>query len=71
MGNRASYPEYSEAEYLVEMHSCRDGGRRSGMIVAAVGTGILAVALLPSMGVTTLATPSNLSESHQGEVRRM
>jgi hypothetical protein len=46
MGYRASYPEYSEADYLVEMHSCEDGGRRAGMIVAAVGTGILAVALL-------------------------
>jgi hypothetical protein len=37
MGNRASYPEYSEADYLVEMHSCRNRGRRAGMIVAAVG----------------------------------
>ena len=46
MGNRANYPEYSEADYLVEMQSCRDGGRRAGMIVAAVGSGILAVALL-------------------------
>jgi hypothetical protein len=43
MDYRASYHGYSEADY---MHSCGDGERRAGMIVAAVGTGILAVALL-------------------------
>jgi hypothetical protein len=46
MGNKASYPEYSEADSLVEIYSCRDGGSRAGMIVETVGTGILAVALL-------------------------
>ena len=45
MGYRASYPEYGEAEYLVEIHSSGDGGRRAGIIVAAVGAVIFAVVL--------------------------
>ena len=43
MGYMASYPEYGEADHLVEMYSSGDGGRRAGMIVAAVGGGIFAV----------------------------
>jgi len=46
MGYKASYPEYSGADPLVEMDGFGSGGRRAGMIVAAVGAGILAVALL-------------------------
>jgi hypothetical protein len=42
MGYMASYPEYSEADHLVEMHSSGDGGRRAGM---ALGAGIFAVVL--------------------------
>jgi hypothetical protein len=45
MGYMASYPEYSEADHLVEMPSSGDGERRAGMIVAAVGAGIFAVVL--------------------------
>ena len=45
MGYRASYPEYSGADPLVEMDGTGDEGRRAGMIGAAVGTSILAVAL--------------------------
>ena len=48
MGYMASYPEYSGADHLVEMHSSEDGGRRAGMIVAAVGTGIFAVYVHPT-----------------------
>jgi hypothetical protein len=51
MGYMASYPEYSGADHLVEMHSSEDGGRRAGMIVAAVGTGIFAV-VVPRRRVT-------------------
>lgn len=46
MGYRASYPEYSGADPLVELDGSGAAGRRAGMIVAAVGAGILAVALL-------------------------
>jgi hypothetical protein len=46
MGYRANYPEYSGADPLVEMDGSGGGGRRVGMIVAALGAGILAVALL-------------------------
>ena len=45
MGYMASYPEYGEADHLVEMHSSGDGGRRAGMIIAAGGAGIFAVVL--------------------------
>jgi quercetin dioxygenase-like cupin family protein len=46
MGYKASYPEYSGADPLVEMDGSGGGGRREGMIFAAVGAGIFAVALL-------------------------
>lgn len=46
MGYRASYPEYSGADPLVEVDGSGGGGRQLGMIVATVGAGVLAVALL-------------------------
>lgn len=46
MGYRASYPEYSGADTIVETDGPGGGGRRTGMIAAAVGAGVLAVALL-------------------------
>jgi hypothetical protein len=47
MGYRASYPEYSGTDPLVEVESLGGGGRRAGMAVAVLGAaGILTVALL-------------------------
>jgi hypothetical protein len=45
MGYGASYPEFSEADHLVQIHCSGDGGRRAGKIAAAVGTGMFAVVL--------------------------
>jgi quercetin dioxygenase-like cupin family protein len=47
IGYRASYPEYSGTDPLVEVEGLGGGGRRAGMVVAVLGAaGILAVALL-------------------------
>jgi hypothetical protein len=45
MGYRASYPEYSGEDPLVEVDGS-GGGRRAGMIVATVGALVIAVTLL-------------------------
>jgi quercetin dioxygenase-like cupin family protein len=46
MGYRASYPEYSGEDPLVEVDGSGGGGRRAGMIVATVGALVIAVTLL-------------------------
>ena len=71
MGNRASYPEYSEADYLVEMHKLQRWRTSGGNDCCGGRHGHPRRGAAASIGVTTLATPSNLSEIHQGEVRRM
>ena len=63
MGYRASYPECSEADHLVEIHSSGNGGRRAGMIVAAIRAGIFAVVLL-RRGAPQCSTASNFLELH-------
>ena len=45
-GYKASYPEYSGEDPLVEVDGLDSGGRRAGKIVAAACAGLLAVALL-------------------------
>jgi hypothetical protein len=45
-GYKASYPEYSGEDPLVEVGGLDSGGRRAGTIVAAACAGLLAVALL-------------------------
>ena len=47
MGYRASYPEYSGTDPLVEVEGLGGRGRRAGLVVAVLGAaGILAVTLL-------------------------
>lgn len=63
MGYRASYPECSEADHLVEIHSSGNGERRAGMIVAAIRAGIFAVVLLRRRA-PQCSTASNFLELH-------
>src|SRR5918997_737277 len=67
MGYRASYPECSEADHLVEIHSSGNGGRPAGMIVAAIRAGIFAVVLLRRRAPQCSTAPNFLELHTSGE----